>query len=148
MAGVTQSVTINASPEAVFSYVADVSKHGEWSTPSHKLTVEKTSEGAVGQGTTFQSIGHQFGENNDTVTITEYRPNERVVFESEGKAGLIRHTFEVKPSNDGVELSKTFDPIETKMPLTLFMPLVKMFNAPRGLKGDLGRIKTKLEGGQ
>lgn len=146
MAGVTQSTTINASPEAVFNYVADIAKHGEWATPSHKLTVRKTSDGPLGQGSTFESVGHLFGEQNDTVTITEYAPNERVVYEVEGSAGLFRHTFEIKPSDGGVELTKTFDPVKTKMPLTLFLPMVRMFNAPRGLRDDLQRIKEKLEG--
>ena len=144
---VEQSMTINASPEAVFTYVADISKHGEWAAPGHKLSVEKTSEGAVGKGSTFRSVGHQFGENIDTVTITEFVPNERVVYESEGKAGLIRHSFALAASGDGVEVTKTFDPVKTKMPFTIFAPLAQLFSVPGSLKGDLERIKGRVEAG-
>ena len=145
MAGVKQSVQISVSPETAFNYVADISKHGEWAQPGHKLTVEKTSEGAVGQGATFSSVGHQFGENHDTVTITKFVPNERVVYESEGSAGVIRHSFELSASGDGVELTKTFDPVSTKMPFTILAPIAKILSVPGTLRGDLERIKEKLE---
>ncbi len=145
MGRVEQSITINASPEAAFSYVADISKHVEWAQPGHKLSIEKTSEGAVGQGSTFASVGHQFGENNDTVTITEFVPNERVVYESEGNAGVIRHSFELSASGEGVELIKTFDPVSTKMPFTILSPIAKLLSVPGTLRGDLERIKEKLE---
>ena len=143
---VEQSMTIKASSEAVFTYVADISKHREWAVPGHNLSVEKTSEGAVGKGSTFRSVGHQFGENIDTVTITEFVPNERVVYESEGKAGLIRHSFTLAASGDSVELTKAFEPVKTKMPFTIFVPLAQLFSVPGTLKGDLERIKGKLEG--
>ncbi len=146
MGRVAQSLIISTSPEAAFNYVADISKHGEWAQPGHKLTVEKTSEGPVGQGSTFSSVGHQFGENHDTVTITEFVPNERVVYESEGSAGVIQHSFELPASGDGVELTKTFDPLSTKMPFTLFAPIAKILSVPGTLRGDLERIKEKLEG--
>ncbi len=145
MGRVEQSITINASPEAAFGYVADISKHIEWAQPGHKLSIEKTSEGAVGQGSTFASVGHQFGENNDTVTITEFVPNERVVYESEGNVGVIRHSFELSGSGEGVELMKTFDPVSTKMPFTILSPIAKLLSVPGTLRGDLKRIKEKLE---
>src|SRR3972149_4446612 len=104
-----QQIVINAPAEKVFSYLADISKHGEWGQPSQKLQVEKTSAGPIGQGSTFRSVGKQFGTQNDTVTITEYVPNQRVVYESRGKAGLIRHSFELKPAHAGVPATKAFD---------------------------------------
>ncbi len=140
-----QSITINATPEAVFNYVADISKHVEWAQAGHKLTVEKTSEGSIGEGSTFACVGHQLGENHDTVTIAEFVPNERVVYDSEGKAGLIRHSFEIRSAEEGAELTKTFDPVKAKMPFSIFLPLAQMFTVPGGLKGDLERIKEKLE---
>lgn len=145
MARVEQSMEINASPEAVFNYVADISKHSEWAQPGHKLTIEKTSDGPVGQGSTFSSVGHQFGENHDTVTIAEFVPNERVVYNADGSAGVIQHSFELSASGDGVELTKTFDPLSTKMPFTIFAPIAKLLSVPGTLRGDLERIKEKLE---
>lgn len=144
---IERSVTINASPEEVFAYVADITKHPEWAQPAHRLEIQKMSEGPIGQGSTFKSVGHQFGRNEDTVTITEYVPNQRVVYEASGNAGLLRHSFEVAPADGGVRLTKSVDIVQAKFPLTLLAPLVKMFIIPGSLDGDLQRIKQRIEGG-
>ena len=141
-----QQIVINAPAEKVFNYVADISKHGEWGQPSQKLQVEKTSEGPIGQGSTFRSVGQQFGRQEDTVTITEYVPNQRVVYESQGKAGHIRHSFDIKPADGGVQVTKGFEALKAKPPFSLLLPIVAAFVLPGALKSDLKRIKTKLEG--
>ncbi len=141
-----QKILINAPQEKVFSYLADISKHGEWGNPSQKLQVEKTSVGPIGQGSTFHSTGQQFGRQDDTVTIKEYAPNRRVVYESQGKAGLMRHSFDIEPSGSSVEVSKSFEAVKAGFPFVLFEPIVMAFVAPGALKSDLERIKAKLEG--
>ncbi len=141
-----QQIVINAPAEKVFNYVADISKHGEWGQPSQKLQVEKTSEGPVGQGSTFRSVGQQFGRQEDTVTITEYVPSQRVVYESQGKAGHLRHWFKITPADSGVAVEKGFEIVKAGFPFVLFAPIVTAFIAPGALKGDLERIKAKVEG--
>ncbi len=143
-----QQITINAPAEKVFDYLADITKHTEWSKREHKLQVEKTAQGPVGEGSTFKSVGYQFGRNDDTVTITEYVPNERIVFQANGKVGLARHVFEIAPSDGGVRLMKSFDLVKPKFPFTIMYPLfAKRFYWPGALKGDLERIKANVEGG-
>ena len=107
MAKVEQQITINAPAEKVFNYLADITKHGEWGNPGQKLQVEKTSAGPIGQGSTFKSVGQQFGTQNDTVTIREYVPNQKVVYESQGKAGILRHAFEITPSGNDCDNSSS-----------------------------------------
>lgn len=142
----SQQITISGPAEKVFNYVADISKHGEWGNPGQKLQVEKTSAGPIGQGSTFKSVGQQFGTQNDTVTITEYVPNQRVVYESQGKAGHLRHFFELSPAGSGTELKKGFDVVKAGFPFVLFVPIVTTFLAPANLRSDLERIKAKVEG--
>lgn len=141
-----QKIVINAPQEQVFNYLADISKHGEWGDPPQKLEVKKTSEGPVGQGSTFESTAQQFGRQHDKITITEYTPNRRVVYESQGNAGLIRHSFDIGPSDGGVEVTKTFEAVKAGFPFALFLPVVSAFILPGVLKRDLERIKAKLEG--
>jgi uncharacterized protein YndB with AHSA1/START domain len=145
MARIEKQITVNAPAEKVFNYVADISKHGEWGNPGQKLQVEKTSSGPIGQGSTFKSVGQQFGRQEDTVTITEYVPNQRVVYESQGKAGLFRHAFEITPAGSGVQLTKSADVLKAGFPFVIFQPIVQMFVMPGALKSDLERIKAKLE---
>jgi len=141
-----QEITINAPAEKVFAYLADITKHPEWSKGEHKLEVEKTSEGPIGQGATFRSVGYQFGRNEDTVTITEYVPDQRVVFQATGRVGLARHAFEIAPSNGGARVTKSFDMVKGRFPFMIMYPLVaRRFYWPGALKGDLERIKSKVE---
>ena len=141
-----QEITINAPAQKVFAYLADITKHPEWSNEQHKLQVEKISDGPIGEGTTFKSVGYQFGRNDDTVTITEHVPGRRIVFEADGKVGLVRHTFEIAPSDGSVQVTKSFDMVKGKFPFTIMYPLVaKRFYWPGALKGDLERIKAKVE---
>ena len=140
-----QQMVINAPAEKVFSYLADLTRHSEWAQPGHRLEIEKTSGGPIGQGTVFRSVGHQFGRNEDTVTITEYVPNQRIVYESAGNAGLMRHTFELTPAEGGVQVTKGFEAVQAKFPFSLFLPIVSALVLPGALNGDLQRIKAKLE---
>jgi uncharacterized protein YndB with AHSA1/START domain len=146
MAKVEQHVTINAPAEKVFNYVADITKHGEWGNPGQKLQVEKTSAGPIGQGSTFKSTGQQFGTQNDTVTISEYVANQRVAYDSQGKAGHFRHSFDIAPSGGGVQLTKSAEVMKAGFPFVIFQPIVQAFVLPAALKQDLERIKAKLEG--
>ena len=142
----SQQITISATAEKVFSYLADISKHGEWGNPSQKLQVEKTSAGPIGLGSTFSSVGQQFGTQNDAVTIAEYVPHQRVAYESKGKAGHIRHSFDIAPAGSGVQVTKSFEALKAGFPFVIFQPLVQAFVLPGALKKDLERIKAKLEG--
>jgi uncharacterized protein YndB with AHSA1/START domain len=145
MGKVEQSIAVNAPAEKVFSYLADVTRHSEWTREAHKVKIEKTSDGPVGQGATFQSVGHQFGENHDKLTITEYSPNTRLVIEADGNAGLIRHAFDLTPADAGVQLNKTFDIVQPKFPLSVLQPVLRAFVLPGALSGDLQRIKERME---
>lgn len=141
----TEQITIRATPEKTFEYVADISRHPEWAKGDHRLEIDKASEGPLGQGSTFRSVGHQFGRNEDKVTITEYVPNERVVYESEGNAGLMRHWFDISRADGGSELTKGFEAAKPKFPFSLLAPILTAFVLPGNLRGDLERIKAKLE---
>ena len=141
----SQKIEINAPPEKVFNYLADISKHSEWGNPSQKLQVEKTSAGPIEKGATFHSTGQQFGKQEDMVTIVEYQPNSRVAYESQGKAGTLRHYFQITPSGSGVEVERGFDIVKAGFPFVIFAPIVKTFIAPGAIKSDLERIKAKLE---
>ena len=139
-----KQITINAPAEKVFSYVADLPRHSEWA--KHPLKVEQTSSGPVGQGATFKSVGHEMGrDNEEAVTISEYQPNERLVYESEGNAGHFRHWVQVQPGDGGVQVAKGFEVVKANFPFSLMMPMVMLFMVPGSLNGDLQRIKEKVE---
>jgi len=137
-----KNVTTAASAERVFEYVADLTKHPDWS--SHGLKISQSSPGAVQVGTTFTTEAHQFGKQNDTVTITELVPGRRIAFETSGKAGTVRHWFEVAPGSAGTTITKGIEFLKPSFASRLAMPGIRL-NVPRMLAKDLEKIKARLE---
>jgi len=138
-----KQITINAPADKVFSYLADFPRHSEWA--QHQLKVEQTSQGLVGQGTTFKSVGHQFGrDNEDTVTITEFVPNQKIAYESMTKEGQFRHWVEIKAADGGSALTKGTQVLQMHFPLNVLFAVIGPVLLPGALSGDLKRIKAKL----
>lgn len=73
-------IGIGASPEDVFAYVSDLTKHGEW---SDNLTVEAVSEGEIAVGSEYRSTGKMMGKQvQNTIRITEFESPSRISFET------------------------------------------------------------------
>jgi carbon monoxide dehydrogenase subunit G len=138
-----RQISVNASPDKVLDYVADINRHPEWT--SRPLEVKQTSSGAVGVGSTFATTGKQFGKHTDTVTIKELIPGSRVVFESAGDAGVVRHWFEVTPSGSATTLKKGLEFEKLAFLTKLASGVVKKV-APKDLETCLAKIKSNLEG--
>ncbi|MDO8614480.1 MAG: SRPBCC family protein [Dehalococcoidia bacterium] len=143
MPAIERQITINASPEQVYRYVSDIARHPEWA--GHDLKIESTSPGPVAVGSTFTSIGHQMGEHKAQVRVTELQPNSSVVFEAEDDTGHFRHYFRLQAGDGGTLLTKGSDPLRLSLMLKLLMPIGRLYMVPRGLDGDLRRIKARLE---
>ena len=143
MPRVEKQITINAPADRVFSYLADFPRHSEWA--QHRLKLEPMSPGPVGQGTTFQSVGHQMGRDfEETVTVTEFAPNERIVFESQGREARFRHWIQLQPGDGGVQVTKGFEVVKAPFPMSLLAPVIMTLMVH--INGDLMRIKAKVEG--
>jgi len=65
-------IFIKAEPAAVYDYLADFTKHGEW---SEGLNLEAVSEGPTEVGSEFKSVGKQFRKDvaNDIKVIEAQR---------------------------------------------------------------------------
>lgn len=148
MPRVERHITVSTPPGKVFGYVSDFSRHPEWA--AHSLRIQQTSEGPIGVGATFTSVGHQLGrDNEDRVTVTELAPAEKIVYECEGGGGLIRHWIALRRESDGTALSKGIEPLTLRFPFSVLFPVLNVAGViGRGLDADLQRIKAKLEEAQ
>jgi len=138
---VEKQTTIAAPSEKVFAYVADFKRHPEWS--GHGLRVTGP-DGPIAAGTTFSTESHQLGKQNDTVTVTEVVPGRRVAFETTGKAGRVRHWFDVAQGSGGATLAKGMEFLKPSVSARLASPGIRL-NLPRALAKDLERIKRLVE---
>ena len=137
-------VIIAAPAEAVFAYLADFRRHGEWATHSG-LTVESETPGPTAVGSRFRSHGHQLGRDlDDVLTVTEYEPPKRLSFESRGRFGIWRHSFTLTSSGSGAtRVAKSMDRLD---PPLVLRPLFALF-LPFRLRQDLEGVRRRVEGG-
>jgi len=138
------TTTIDRSPEDVFDYIADVSKHAEWSPKPFRV---EGSTGPVKAGDTFASVGAIPGDKNhrNEVTVTECSSPRRLVLDSLEKNEHFINTFELEPRGSGTRLTRTMDAPRPPFPVSVLFPLIMAaFIRPDVQKG-LRNLKAKLE---
>lgn len=138
------TITIDRAPDVVFDYLADVSKHSEWSPKPYRV---EGSSGPVKAGDTFTSIGTIPGDKNhrNEVTVTECSRPGRLVLDSMEKGEHFLNTFELAAEGSGTRLTRTMDAPQPRFPLSVVFPLIMAaFIRPDVQKG-LRNLKAALE---
>src|SRR5712691_10704749 len=103
-------MSINAPAGQVYDYVADFTRHGEWS--GHGLQVTKSTEGPVAVGSSFSTMAKQFGTQREQSTVTELSPGSAFAWESTGALGRARHRFSLAGDGGKTTLSKSAEIVE------------------------------------
>ena len=135
---------IRTTPEAAFTYLSDLTRHGEWAI-NPGLTIVQTSPGAVMPGATFRSRGSQFGMRmEDELKVIDFQPPLRFAFESTGRSGVFRHVFEFRRENDGTLVTKEMRAMQPPRIYSLFKPISELVLSRR-MDKDLRRIAKRLE---
>ena len=140
------TVTIEQPPDVVFDYLADVTKHSEWSPK--KLRIERAA-GAVKTGDTFVSIGTMPGDKDhrNDVTVTECSRPTRLVLDATEKGEHYLNTFELQPQGGGTLVTRRLDAPKPSGLMGLVFPLIMAaFIRPDVQKG-LRMLKANLERG-
>lgn len=141
------SIHINARPQEVFAYAADLTRHGEWS--AMPLSVEALSAAPVAVGSKYRSTGDDnFGKGHmNELEVIEIVPPQRFVFTSHDARmpNPMRHELEVAPNGDGTLLTRRF---ETDLPLLNGL-MFKFVLLPRygnpSMRLAMQRLKERLE---
>jgi uncharacterized protein YndB with AHSA1/START domain len=142
----TYRVMINAQPEAVFTYVSDLTRHPEWS--GGRLSIEAIAAGPVAVGSQYRSQGDVAGQKDrpNELRVTEYQPSTRFTFIAKDPGfGDVSHEFTFKPQDGGTLMERT---VTLNMP-TLMAFAFRTFISPLVGKPmmdkSLAALKTKLE---
>jgi uncharacterized protein YndB with AHSA1/START domain len=137
--------TIQAPSQAVFDYVSDFTKHGEWA--GHGLAVTKDTDGPVAIGSTYSTVAKQFGTQREHSTVTELEPGAVFGWDSKGALGTIHHRFTVAAADGGTSLTKIAELSEPS-----FLAKVTSWRVskgiPEGLRADVEKIKAHFESGR
>ena len=108
-ARMTFKTIVPADQEIVFSYVSDLTKHGEWAGNELVITPADAAQ-EIGVGKAYQSKATV----RDLVfeaqlTISEYAPNHRFAFSGADSTGRFVHTFSFDPVEGGTEVIREAD---------------------------------------
>jgi len=128
--------------EEAFAYVADLSRHGEWS--AWPLKVEPVSLAPGHVGSQYRSIGHMLGLNlHDDLQVTDYQPSSRFGFKVKDVAGELRHEFTFQPQAGGTLVVRTVS-VPASPLRKLLSPLIVAIARPSNDK-TLQLLKAQLE---
>jgi uncharacterized protein YndB with AHSA1/START domain len=142
------STTINASPEAVWPWVAELEKHSEWSPKPYLVQRVSGTPGSV--GSTYRSEGWIPGDSThvNTVEITEVVPGERLVLRADEEMGSFHNAYRLAPVDGGTQVTYelVFPPLKgaQKLMLALLFPLVGKPNIRKRMR----LLKAKVESAQ
>lgn len=143
----TFTVTIQAPPEKVWPWLADITKHSEYSPKP--FTAELVSGEAGKVGSRFRTVGAVPNEKHhaNEVEITEAVPNQRLVLRSDDPMGAFTSTYVLRPSGSGTELAWTIQFPPMKGVAALLVPvLFPLVGKPDGRK-RMQLLKAKVESG-
>ena len=147
--GPTFRVHVKAPPERVYAYVADFSRHPEWSPDD--MRIDPLTPGPTRVGSKFKAEGTLQGKRNASeVEITDLRPSSRIAFTASDKSGPIYHEFRFIPQDGGTlverQLSAPRLPFAQQALRTalmfVFLPLAVRPNFMKALN----LMKTNVEG--
>ena len=143
-ARIESTVMIGRPVEEVFAYVLELEQNGPSWAPDLE-SVEQTSEGPVGAGTTFRQVQNVMGKRRDTsLEFTAVEPNRSI--EARAMLGPIapraRVTFEQSDGQTRVTVKGEANP---RGAMKLLTPLVKR-QGQRMWDARLAQLKRVLEG--
>ena len=144
----TFRVSINAKPEAVFAYVSDLTRHGEWG--GGQLKVEAVSAGPVAVGSQYRSFGEVAGQKNrpNELRVTHYEPPTRFTFVAQDpdfKEVTHQFTFSSQDGGTLMERAVSFE-LPSLMAFAFRTFLSPLIGKPMMDKA-LAALKAKLEQG-
>lgn len=136
------SIVINRPVEEVFAFLSNAENDSKWASGS--VEVKKTSEGPVGVGTTWRSVGKFLGQRMESeLEVTEYEPNRK--YASKVKAGPV--PYEARVTFERVEGGTQVNIIFEGEPDSFFKmtePLV-LSMAKRQFESEFAHLKNLME---
>lgn len=141
----TYQTRVAVPPAVAYTYVANLSRHAEWS--GSELRIEPDAPGPIVIGSKFNAVGKTAGLTfRSEVVITELSPPERLAFVARGIDGEFLHVFTFRPDGNGTLIERR---ISIQLPQIVGM-FVKAVNWPLLIRPmsvrAMDRLKRALEG--
>jgi Polyketide cyclase / dehydrase and lipid transport len=135
-----KTITIDASPEAVYDYVSDISRHPEWAR--HKLIMRK-----IGDGRFESSAEVMHLEPRSVLEVeTTDRPRRFSFFSNDSIAGRYRWYFDITREGKGSRVEYGLERLSASLTVKLLQPwLMWPIDGRGGVITGLANIKRNVE---
>lgn len=139
-------VLVRAPLQTMFDYVADLTKHPEWS--GGELHIQAVTPGPIAVGREYLSRGEVAVQKNrpNQLEVTEYEPPRKFSFVAKDPDfGKVYHVFTFAEQNNGVMVTRTttlnLNPVVAFMFRLVVYPLI---GRPANQRA-FARLKAKME---
>ena len=143
---VSWTVDIHRSASEVFDYLADFSRHSEWSPSAFRT--EGLGPGPVTAGTTFVSYGAVPGDKqhrNDVKVDEVQRPSRLAFTATEPNGDVFVNVFTITGQDGSCRVERTWDlPKPNGLMGAVFPLLLRAYVRPHVQKG-LDKLKSNVE---
>jgi uncharacterized protein YndB with AHSA1/START domain len=137
------AISIPAAPEAVFAYVSDLTRHGEWANEPIEIRLE-SGDGRT-PGSTFSSTAGVLGGVKATIRLVALDPPRRLVYDCDDMFGSYRWTLSVEPEGAGTRLTQRMERLSAPAWVRLVQPwLMWPVLGRRGVSRGLANIRARL----
>lgn len=136
---------IDRSPADVYAYLADFSKHKEWSPKP--LEIKALTEGPTMVGSKFHSSGWIPGKphNENDVEVTAADPGKRLTFNAIEKGQTFVNDWVLTTEGSGTKVGRTLVTPEMKGALKVFFPVIASAVVKPAGRKNMEMLKANLE---
>jgi hypothetical protein len=137
-------ILIKGTPETVFDYVSDLTRHGEWASDPVQITA--LTGGPVTVGSLYRSTAQSHGVTFSTdLRVTRCDPFSHFAFEGEDATGRFSHLFTFQGQRGGTLVTRRIRFDATWIQWLVFLVVLYPVRIPSA-KRTLQRLKEKMEG--
>lgn len=140
----TYRISVQAKPDVVFAYIADLTRHSEWNDHLH---VTAQTPGEIKVGSAYHSVGQTlYEERHNDLWVTAYQPLSVFSFVARDPDFKdVAHEFRISPQYGGSLVERTvtvqMSPFMELLWRLLLFPLINRRENYR----SMAALKTQLE---
>ena len=140
------TVTIDAKPETVWPWVADLSKHADWSPKPYRIEWLEGEPNSV--GSRFHSTGVIPGDKHheNEGRITENQPRTRFAFASSDPQGEYAHAYDLTPNGGGTDVTHRIEFVKMHGLAAVLLPPIFALSGKPQSRRRMEALKQKVEG--
>jgi uncharacterized protein YndB with AHSA1/START domain len=138
------SIEVPVTADVAFAYLADVTRHAEWSPKPY--WIDPPPELPLAVGSRFTSHGRIPGDRDhvNEVEVVEFDPPHTLVLESAEMGDRFVHRFDVVATATGCEITRTVDGPKPTGVLGFVFPVLFALVIKPGVSKGMGMLRSNL----